>query len=702
MGNRVRFWQDGWSGDQPLQLAFLGCTVLLLTRWPLLNFSLTRIGVGERRSWDVHFIRDFNDWEMVEGVNFLHILGANIPLMDVGDQMRWKLKPNGDFDIWSFYNKLRGSLFVAFPWKGIWRVKILMQTHQCCTQRRYNSMSGQFGGKVESLTVALHQRSGEESSSGEKSTQVVVFEDQAGKSFSSTMGGVERREHGINGENKIEAKFLEGNRVRFPLSFNLNSKDVDTGKEREIRSWLGKDVSVMNSTMQPTSSVVSPPPAGRLEVSLMVPLVMKSALLVLEVPGSSDYSGQLIPSWLTKTSTVLILPMEVAKASFKQISAMVLSQASSNPMVAAVVTSSSQVVSNDGGEEIVGSEVMVNVPESSNLDIEGVHHSYPAIRELVEDLDKSWESDSDCSVMEGQAVIGNNSVVNEGHMVSWADECNGLVDSLSVVTGSEDEMWEFDERSMTWERGGEPLVLVPLAVIVPLEMEYSSVKELGCKENVDSNQLSQWVINRIKALRKSAGTSLEGFEEQIMRLFLALEAMKKNKQQHVVGDQAKLVKLAQKGGFGKGILYLRLLFDIVIEALSRMLDVAAIDVQFSSFSVGNTAGTLLKVSHLLFLDDTLIYCDADPTQIASLRAILARFEELLALIINLGKFELVPVGVVHSLDVLVELLACRQSSLPLKYLGLPLASKFKELSISNPILEKMERRLAGLLEASKE
>ena len=142
-------------------------------------------------------------------------------------------------------------------------------------------------------------------------------------------------------------------------------------------------------------------------------------------------------------------------------------------------------------------------------------------------LYRSIESDSDCLVMEGQAIIGNNSIVNEGYVVSWADECNGLVDFLSVVIGSEDGMWEFDERSMTWERGGEPLVVVPLAAMVPLEMEYSFVKELGCKENVDSNQLSQWIINRIKAFRKSVGTSLEGFEGRIMRLFLALEAMKK-------------------------------------------------------------------------------------------------------------------------------------------------------------------------------
>ena len=62
--------------------------------------------------------------------------------------------------------------------------------------------------------------------------------------------------------------------------------------------------------------------------------------------------------------------------------------------------------------------------------------------------------------MEGEAVTGNDSLVNEGQMVSWVDECDGLVDSLFVVTGLKDEIWEFDERSMTWERGGKPLVVV--------------------------------------------------------------------------------------------------------------------------------------------------------------------------------------------------------------------------------------------------
>ena len=51
-----------------------------------------------------------------------------------------------------------------------------------------------------------------------------------------------------------------------------------------------------------------------------------------------------------------------------------------------------------------------------------------------------------------------------------------------------------------------------------------------------------------------------------------------------------------------------LLFDIVMEALSRLLDVVAFAWQFSSFFMGSTAGTSVMVSHLLFADDTDFLC----------------------------------------------------------------------------------------------
>ena len=59
------------------------------------------------------------------------------------------------------------------------------------------------------------------------------------------------------------------------------------------------------------------------------------------------------------------------------------------------------------------------------------------------------------------------------------------------------------------------------------------------------------------------------------------------------------------------------------------------------------------------------------------------------------KSELVLIGNVPNMEDLVEILDCRQSSLPLKYLSLPLGATHKEETIWNPILEKMERRLAG-------
>ena len=75
--------------------------------------------------------------------------------------------------------------------------------------------------------------------------------------------------------------------------------------------------------------------------------------------------------------------------------------------------------------------------------------------------------------------------------------------------------------------------------------------------------------------------------------------------------------------------------------------------------------------------------------------VLIWFEVVSGLKVNLGKFELVVVGAVHNMDLLVAVLGCKQGSLPMKYLGLPLGAKFKDKSTWNPILEKMERKLVG-------
>ena len=78
-----------------------------------------RIQVIKNELWVMSF-----GWWVMRYHSLTIQIGLNIPLMDIGDRMRWKLKPNEDFDIRSFYIKLRDSPSVVFPWKGIWKVKV--------------------------------------------------------------------------------------------------------------------------------------------------------------------------------------------------------------------------------------------------------------------------------------------------------------------------------------------------------------------------------------------------------------------------------------------------------------------------------------------------------------------------------------------------------------------------------------------------
>jgi hypothetical protein len=119
-----------------------------------------------------------------------------------------------------------------------------------------------------------------------------------------------------------------------------------------------------------------------------------------------------------------------------------------------------------------------------------------------------------------------------------------------------------------------------------------------------------------------------------------------------------------------------MLFDIVMEGLSRMLDRAVQRGYVSGFSVGNSEDQQLVISLLLFTDDTLIFCDANPYKISSLRYVFTWFEAASGLKINLGKSELVPVGEVDNMDSLVDILGCSLGVLPMKYLGMPFGGWF--------------------------
>ena len=102
----------------------------------------------------------------------------------------------------------------------------------------------------------------------------------------------------------------------------------------------------------------------------------------------------------------------------------------------------------------------------------------------------------------------------------------------------------------------------------------------------------------------------------------------------------------------------------------------------------------VRITHLLFVDDTILFCDASREQLLSIRLALSCFQAFTGLKVNVGKSEIVLVGEVNYLVALANILHCRVGSSPMKYLGMSLGTSFKTASIWNPILEKMEKKLS--------
>ncbi|XP_042940888.1 uncharacterized protein LOC122275743 isoform X2 [Carya illinoinensis] len=78
-----------------------------------------------------------------------------------------------------------------------------------------------------------------------------------------------------------------------------------------------------------------------------------------------------------------------------------------------------------------------------------------------------------------------------------------------------------------------------------------------------------------------------------------------------------------------------LLFVVVMEGLGRMMSALSRNGLVGGFSVGTQARGITNISHILFADDTLILCDADQSQVRTLKAMLLCFEAVSRLKVNL-------------------------------------------------------------------
>ncbi|RVW88908.1 hypothetical protein CK203_045051 [Vitis vinifera] len=114
----------------------------------------------------------------------------------------------------------------------------------------------------------------------------------------------------------------------------------------------------------------------------------------------------------------------------------------------------------------------------------------------------------------------------------------------------------------------------------------------------------------------------------------------------------------------------------------------------SGWRVRGRGGEGILISHLLFTDDTLVFCEESQDQLTYLSWLLMWFEACSGLKVNLEKSELIPMGRVTDIEDLALELGCKVGGLPSRYLGLPLGAPFKSEVVWDCVEERFRKRLA--------
>jgi len=142
------------------------------------------------------------------------------------------------------------------------------------------------------------------------------------------------------------------------------------------------------------------------------------------------------------------------------------------------------------------------------------------------------------------------------------------------------------------------------------------------------------------------------------------------------------------------------------DALSPLLFVLAADFLQSMINKAKNLGLLnLPISCasnndypiIQYADDTLIIAEGDVRQIFFLKTLLNSFSLASGLKINFAKSMMVPINVPEEkLNVLTSTFGCSKGVLPFTYLGLPLNIERPRVIDFMPMVNKCEKRLAGI------
>lgn len=83
------------------------------------------------------------------------------------------------------------------------------------------------------------------------------------------------------------------------------------------------------------------------------------------------------------------------------------------------------------------------------------------------------------------------------------------------------------------------------------------------------------------------------------------------------------------------------------------------------------------------------------SNLLNLRCVLLSFQVVSGLKINVDKSKLIRIGGNGDAGMFASVLGCKAINLPIKYLGIPLGAKYKDLVSWESVLKLFEKKLAG-------
>jgi hypothetical protein len=100
------------------------------------------------------------------------------------------------------------------------------------------------------------------------------------------------------------------------------------------------------------------------------------------------------------------------------------------------------------------------------------------------------------------------------------------------------------------------------------------------------------------------------------------------------------------------------------------------------------------VTHLQYVDDTVVMVGCDQYSLRNLKFLLYCFEWMSGLKINYHKSEVVVIGVDDDRKTkIANMLNCKQGGLPIKYLGFPISNTKLKMGMFRGMVEKMRKKL---------